>query len=454
MFRFKFIYLATMLMAFALFLMVFGGPGAWAPGVLFLKSVIVIALFLGSTFVYSHLWLKRDSLLYKIERQPITLAKYCHEGVPAQVYGEIKPKGRLLKAPHTMEPCVFYHYIVEQLVQSGKHSHWKVVLNNIGHVPFSVRDKSGEIGVSLRNVDTVLGSFRVQKIRSQYPDYDHSEVDAVKLCRHKGLPREMFWIIPVGAKRRVSEYVLKAGQKVFVNGWVYREKGEKLLAENKETPLIVSRKEKEAYLEDFAKGSSFLFASSFLLLFAVAVVFIFANHFAGLSLAYTLPAFLAVFAWIFYSVYNRAVRLQKRCDNAGSQIMVELKKRNNLFPLLEKTVKAYSAYERKTLTAITKARMSLRGDLSSKRMHEYFEKQKMLDGVLLLLEKYPKLKADEVFRDFMARMSVIEENIAYFRGFYNKTVLKYNTLIEQFPFVLVTKLFGFKKKEYYKFESN
>ena len=45
---------------------------------------------------------------------------------------------------------------------------------------------------------------------------------------------------------------------------------------------------------------------------------------------------------------------------------------------------------------------------------------------------------------------MIEDNIAYFRGFYNKTVLKYNTLIEQFPFIVIAKIFRCRKKEFLK----
>ena len=65
-----------------------------------------------------------------------------------------------------------------------------------------------------------------------------------------------------------------------------------------------------------------------------------------------------------------------------------------------------------------------------------------------MIEKYPELKASENFQSLMRTLVDTEERIAYSREFYNRTVRKYNTLIQQIPFSLVAKILRLKEMEF------
>ncbi|MCX8190416.1 MAG: LemA family protein [Candidatus Diapherotrites archaeon] len=422
----------------------------WPVSAFIVGGSLVIA-----TFIFTRKWERYDSILYKIQRQPIIPAKFCTPGTPAQVYGKIVAKEPLLNSPFTKTPCVFYHYIEEKYVQSGKHSYWRVDVNKMNYVHFEVIDKSGSISVDLRNVDSVLGShikLAKQNKDLRFVDYDNSELDVHETAKMQNFNRPtQFLFLKVSELCRASEYVLKEGDMVFVNGWVYEENGKKFIAESAEMPLIVSIKDKEKYLEEFAKGDNFFYQSNLLLLLGSILIFWLANHFFGLPMIYFGVALAIILARVVYTSYNRFVTLEKRCENASSQIMIELKKRNDLLPELAKAVGRYAKYERDVQDLVTKLRIQLGERLIKENLLEYMEKEGLLKDLIISVENYPDLKASEVFLDLQGRIVAIEENIAYFRGFYNKTVLKYNTLVQQFPFVIIAKLFGFKEKEFYKF---
>ena len=416
------------------------------------KFFVVGMLFVGAAFYYSRAWASADSLLYRIARQPISPAGYCADGMPAQVYGAIKAGGRLLESPYMKAPCVFYHYIKEQFVKTKDSSHWEVIENKSDFIGFDVADKSGSIGISLRNIDSVLGGYKLPKIKgNKFIDYSNSEVDAIKLCFHAPVAEEKQGIIfRHRAECRVSEYALTEGQNVFVNGWVYSEDGRKLIAEHEETPLIISRKTKEAYLEDFAKGDNFFYTSNFIFLIGGAILFLLANYLFKIPFEYVIIIFLIVLFRIIYSIYNRIVALLQRCRNSESQIMIELKKRADLVPMLENIAKAYAKYEKTLMELIANMRAGIRGEEFGQKFSSYLENEGKTKTLFGIIENYPKLRANEVFLDFAYRLKIIEDNIAYFRGFYNKTVLKYNTLIMQFPFIVIAKVFRCREKEFLK----
>lgn len=443
------IYLLTILV-FVIFITL-DEPRAWPISMAIMGSSLICA-----AFIFTAQWEKYDPIIYKIHRQPIIPAKFCTPDIPAQVYGKVVAKEPLLLSPFKKIPCVFYHYIQEKYVQSGKHSYWAVEVNKMNHIYFEVRDDSGSVGVSLRNVDLVLGSdVKPDKPDKdlRFVDYDNSEVDVHGVAKREQFKRTgQFLFFKTSELCRASEYVLKEGDIVFVNGWVYSDDGRKYIAESAEMPLIVSIKDKETYLEEFAKGDNFFYESNLLLLLGSLLIFWVANYFFGLPLIYLGAALAIILGRVIYTSYNRFVTLERRCENAKSQIMIELKKRNDLLPELANVVKQYAAYEKETQELIAKLRIELSEKLTKENIADYIEKEKMLKDVIMLAEKYPKLKASEVFLDLQGRIVAIEENIAYFKGFYNKTVRKYNTLVGQFPFILIAKAFGFKEKEFYKAE--
>jgi hypothetical protein len=220
--------------------------------VMFLKVLIIGSMFIGATFLMSHKWAKINTLLFQIERQPLLLVAACTDEVPAQVYGKIIPDGGTIQSFSTKTDCVYCHYIKEEYRSSGDSHYWAVVENTFKHVPFKVKDESGEITVNLTNIDSDFSNFSIDKKKSLEKedhflvDYANSEVDCIKsVYQHS-----------IGKGVRESEYILVPDMFVFVNGWVHKIRGQKIIAEHEHMPLIVSRKTKEAYLEDF--GSKIL----------------------------------------------------------------------------------------------------------------------------------------------------------------------------------------------------
>lgn len=409
----------------------------FSSGALFIKILIIGLMFIGATFFMSHKWAKTNTLLYKIERQPLLSIAACTDEVPAQVCGKIIPKDGTLISPATKTECVYYHYIKERYQKNGKHSSWVIIENTSNHVPFKVRDDSGEIIVNLTNVDSNLGTFPINKKRITdekdhfFVDYEHSEVDCLKSLYRKS----------VRPNERESEYILTPNTDVFVNGWVHKIKGQKIIAEHEHTPLIVSRKTKEAYLEEFAKGDNFFFTSNLILLIGGTIA-VFSFSFIGLfALEWVLVVPVVAFIRIVYNSYNRMLELSNRCDNALSQIDIELKKRVELIPLLEEVTKRYSKYE----GALIQLTTVIRTDAINSNHN--FEKK-----FFSIVEAYPNLKTNTLFKEFILNLKTIEDNIAYYRGFHNKTVMKYNTLIGLFPFIIISKIFNFKEKKLLEFK--
>lgn len=141
-------------------------------------------------FAYSRLWIKTDSVLYKIARQPLLFASNCTLDSPAQVYGKISVEGEPLHSYRSNIPCVFYHYIIEEYVSDGESSSWKIVANYSNSLPFFVNDESGAVKIILKNIDSDFGKFSLKKdaqigLASGLLDFDKNEVDAVKLDYRK-----------------------------------------------------------------------------------------------------------------------------------------------------------------------------------------------------------------------------------------------------------------------------
>ncbi|MFH1588121.1 MAG: LemA family protein [Candidatus Diapherotrites archaeon] len=149
-------------------------------------------------------------------------------------------------------------------------------------------------------------------------------------------------------------------------------------------------------------------------------------------------------------MYNSFVSLQKKVENAWSQIEVQLNRRADLIPNLIETVKGYAKFEKKTLQAVTEARTSI---MNAKTPKESASADNMLSGALKSIfavsEAYPDLKANQNFLKLQEEFSSTENKIAYARQFYNDIVMKFNTAIAVFPGVIFAGMFGFKEKEFF-----
>jgi LemA protein len=155
---------------------------------------------------------------------------------------------------------------------------------------------------------------------------------------------------------------------------------------------------------------------------------------------------------VFYLMftYNGLVRLKVQCDNAWSDIDVQLKRRYDLIPNIVETVKGYAAHEKGTLEAVVQARnqaMSAQGPAAKG------EAEGALAGALrqvfALAEAYPQLRAVESFTKLQDTLSQIEDTLQNARRYYNAVVRDFNTMIEQFPSNFVAQMGNFKEREFF-----
>ena len=148
--------------------------------------------------------------------------------------------------------------------------------------------------------------------------------------------------------------------------------------------------------------------------------------------------------------YNGLVRLKVQCDNAWSDVDVQLKRRYDLIPNIVETVKGYAAHEKGTLEAVVSARnqaMTAQGPAAKG------EAEGMLTGALrqvfALAEAYPQLRAVESFTQLQSTLNEIEDTLQNARRYYNAVVRDFNTMIQQFPSNIVAGMGHFKEREFF-----
>lgn len=163
---------------------------------------------------------------------------------------------------------------------------------------------------------------------------------------------------------------------------------------------------------------------------------------------------LAVLAVIFVGIYNSLVLKKKRAQNAWSQIDVQLKRRYDLIPNLINSVKGYMKFEKETLEKVIEARSKAIGARNLQdRMKTEGELSGLLSRLLVVMERYPDLKASQNVSQLVKELTSTENKISYARQFYNDTVMKYNTAIEVFPSNIFAKIFKFEPYPFFEIPS-
>ncbi|MGE3319811.1 MAG: LemA family protein [Candidatus Berkiella sp.] len=158
---------------------------------------------------------------------------------------------------------------------------------------------------------------------------------------------------------------------------------------------------------------------------------------------------LGVFILLYLiMIFNNLVSLKNQVKKAWANIDVLLKQRHDELPKLVETCKQYMAYEAPTLEKITELRaksMQAReqGDISTLGKVEGVLRG-TLGNLFALAENYPDLKTNQTFLHLQTRITGLENSIADRRELYNESVTLNNIRIEQFPDIIVAKLFGFK----------
>ena len=147
---------------------------------------------------------------------------------------------------------------------------------------------------------------------------------------------------------------------------------------------------------------------------------------------------LALLALWVVVTYNSFIRARNKVDEAWSGIDVQLKRRHDLVPNLVESVKGYAAHESTTLAAVTQARAAAMGaGAGSERSAAEERLTSALDGIRVVAEQYPELRASENFQKLMAELSELEDQIQAARRIFNANVNAYNTRIQLFPNSLV-----------------
>ena len=162
-------------------------------------------------------------------------------------------------------------------------------------------------------------------------------------------------------------------------------------------------------------------------------------------------------ALILYAItlYNNLVALKHNVSKAWSNIDVLLKQRHDELPKLVETCKQYMGYEQETLEKVMQARSAVasareKGDVAAVGPAET-QMRLGLGNLFALAEAYPDLKANETFIHLQGRISGLEDAIADRREFYNETVNTNNVRIEQFPDVVLARMFAFTARDLLEF---
>jgi LemA protein len=151
--------------------------------------------------------------------------------------------------------------------------------------------------------------------------------------------------------------------------------------------------------------------------------------------------------------YNRIQALDEQAATAQSQIEVQLQRRADLIPNLVNTVKGYAQHEEDVFVQVTQARSGLVSAIQSHDAEAMANANQQLTSavgkLMVTVEAYPQLKADQNFRMLQDELTGTENRIAVSRNDYNQAVNAYNSYIRQFPAVMTAKVTGAKARKYF-----
>ena len=143
--------------------------------------------------------------------------------------------------------------------------------------------------------------------------------------------------------------------------------------------------------------------------------------------------------------YNRFVSQEEAVKAQWAQVQNQLQRRNDLIPNLVETVKGYASHEKEVFQQIADSRAKLSGaQTPADTIAAANQQSAALARLLVIVEAYPNLKANEQFNRLTDELAGTENRIAVERMRYNERVQEYNTSRRQFPGLITAKLFGFR----------
>jgi len=187
----------------------------------------------------------------------------------------------------------------------------------------------------------------------------------------------------------------------------------------------------------------------------------------GLLITLIVVAVLAIIGMMAYgwfkNSYNEMVVLDEGVTAKWAQVENVYQRRADLIPNLVNTVKGYADFEKETLTGVIEARAKATsvnvdaGNLTPEKLAAFQSAQDGLSSALsrlmVVVERYPELKANQNFLELQAQLEGTENRIAVERKKFNEATQQYNTVIKMFPKNMLANLYGFQQKPYFKAEA-
>mgnify|MGYP000672288169 CR=1 FL=1 len=321
-----------------------------------------------------------------------------------------------IRDPLKNEKCVAYDYKIEERDGGGKDDKWRTVEQRSERVPFWLEDPHGQVLVEPEGATI------------EYPKV-HQETRG---------------------DRRYTVRLLDTFVNVYCLGFagLDQDQSDRLsIQQDDSSPFLISAsEEQDIVLDRGARGFVGIALSLGLCLFAATTLFAADGAFSPDNLmmaALAVPLLLCIYIGILH--YNDMVFLKNRVNRARANIDTILQQRHDLWPNLEKVVKASMAHEKQLLKAIAQLRNANPAAMKSGKDVEKligFE-QKVTRAIQARIENYPELKNNDVIRKFMAIMAETENYLSLLRNSYTESAMIYNTRIQSFPDLILAKLFRF-----------
>ena len=153
-----------------------------------------------------------------------------------------------------------------------------------------------------------------------------------------------------------------------------------------------------------------------------------------------------IFVLSFYRMYNQMVTMDEGVKASWAQVENQLQRRMDLIPNYVETVKGYARHEREVFIEVTNARSKVAGAVNpAQKIEGNNQLTAALGRLLLVVERYPDLKANQNFIRLQDELAGTENRIAVERMRYNEAVRGYNVYIRRVPSNIVAAIFGFTR---------
>ncbi|MCK4552246.1 MAG: LemA family protein [Tenericutes bacterium] len=163
---------------------------------------------------------------------------------------------------------------------------------------------------------------------------------------------------------------------------------------------------------------------------------------------------IVIILW-YIGVMNSLRQLELKVQEAESGIDVALTKRFDMLTKMLQTTKGYAKHETETLEKVVKWRSGIPADATLKDKEEFFgQMNKVAQGINVVVEKYPDLKANTVFIELQSAIANTEEHLQAARRLYNANVTRINTIIVTFPKSIVANAIHMERKAYFEAEES